>query len=246
MFHICASSALATQNIETDLTPVPDTILPVFNAHFFPQDQPQLLFGAAMCTNISRARIQTPTLNKITNPFIRGVMNGLVPTSPGQVANYAQNTLPLAAREEIISFGTQTGAGNIRTTVLLGLLFQPQPIAAGSQYTMRGTSTTAVTANTWSLLTMVWQNQLPQGQYAVTGLQHQSANAQAARVIFLGGYYRPGSMSLAALSDYGHPIFRMGYLGQWGTFRDNILPNIEVLANGADAVHECYLDFQPL
>lgn len=246
MFHIVANSVAGAQNVETDLTPIPDTILPIFNAHFFPQDTPQLLFAAAMSTNISRARIQTPTLNKITNPFIRGVMSGLVPTSPGQVANYAMNPLQLAAREEIISFGTQTAVAATRITTLLGLLFTPNPIAAGSQYTMRGTSTTAAVANAWTLLAIVFQNQLPQGQYAVTGLQHQSANAQAARIIFLGGYYRPGCMSLAALSDYGHPIFRMGYLGQWGMFRDNIMPNIEVLCNGADAVHEVYLDFQPL
>jgi len=246
MFHICAYSALAAQNVETDLTPVTDTILPIFNGHFFPQDQPQLLFAAAMATSISRARIQTPTLNQITNPFIRGVMGGLVPTSPAQIANYGNNPLPLKAREEIISFGTQTGVGSLRTTVLLGLLFSQNPIAVGNQYTIRGTSTTAAVANVWTTLAITFQNQLPQGNYAVTGLQHQSANGQAARIIFLGGYYRPGSMSLAALTDYGHPLFRMGALGQWGTFRDNIMPNIEVLCNAADAAHEIYLDFQPL
>lgn len=246
MYHICAYSATGAQNVETDLAPVPDTVLPVFNAHFFPQDPLQLLFAAAMSTNISRARIQTPTLNQITTPFIRGVMSGLVPTTPGQVANYVQNPLPLKAREEIIVFGTQTAVAATRITALLGLLFTPLPIAAGSQYTIRGTSTTAAVANVWTLLTVTWQNQLPQGNYAVTGLQHQSANGQAARILFLGQYYRPGCMSMAALGDYAHPIFRMGYMGQWGMFRDNIMPNVEVLANGADAVHELYMDFQPL
>jgi hypothetical protein len=246
MFHICAYSVAGAQNVETDLTPVPDTILPIFNGHFFPQDPLQLLFAAAMTTTPSRARIQTPTLNKITTPFIRGIMAGLVPTSPGQVANYVGNTLTLAAREEIIVFGTQAAVAATRITALLGLLFQPLPMAGGTDYTMRGTSVTAAVANTWTLLTVVFQNQLPQGNYAVTGLQHQSANAQAARLIFLGQYYRPGCMSLAAIQDYGHPIFRLGFMGQWGTFRDNILPSVEVLCNAADAVHEIYLDFQPL
>jgi hypothetical protein len=53
-------------------------------------------------------------------------------------------------------------------------------------------------------------------------------------------------MSLANLGDYGHPLFRLGHMGQWGQFRDNIMPNVEVLCNGADAAHEVYLDVMPL
>jgi len=243
-YHVVANTASPAQNVETDLTPVNDTILPIFNTHWFPQDTPQLLWASAMSTSIARARVQTPTLLKTTSPYIRGIMGGLVPTTPAQVADYRVNPLDMRSREEIIVFGTQSNAMAMRITSLLGLLFSPMPPVTGDQYTMRGTSTTTVTANAWSLLTVVWQNQLPQGNYAVTGLQHQSTNAQAARVIFLGAYYRPGCMSLANLTDYGHPMFRLGGLGQWGGFRDNIMPNIEVLANGADAAHELYLDFQ--
>lgn len=246
MFHIEANSLAAAQNVETDLTPVPSPSIAVFNGHWFPQDPPQILFAAAMSTNIVRARIQTPTLLLTTTPWIRGVMAGLVPTSPAQVASYSMNPLDLKAREEIILLGTQSAVAATRITTIIGLLFGPNPPAPNDQYTMRGTSVTAAVANAWTLLTITWNNQLPQGNYAATGLQHQSANAQAARLIFLGQYYRPGSVSLANLTDYGHPIFRMGYLGQWGTWRDNIMPNIEVLCNGADAAHELYLDFQKL
>jgi hypothetical protein len=246
MFHIEANSVAAAQNVETDLTPIPSPSIAVFNGHWFPQDQPSIIFAAAMSTNILRARIQTPTLLLTTTPFIRGVMGGLIPTSPAQVANYVSNPLDLKAREEVILFGTQSAVAATRITTIIGMLFGNNPPATGDNYTMRGTSVTAAVANAWTLLTVVWQNQLPQGNYAVTGLQHQSANAQAARVIFLGQYYRPGCVSLAALTDYGHPIFRQGFMGQWGTWRDNIMPNIEVLANGADAAHELYLDFMKL
>jgi hypothetical protein len=246
MFHLEANSLAAAQNVETDLTPVPSPQLAVFNGHWFPQDQPSLIFAAAMSTNITRARIQTPTLNLITTPFIRGIMGGLIPTTPGQVSNWVPQPLALKAREEVIVFGVQSAVASTRITVLLGMLFGQVPPATGTQYTMRGTSVTAAVANAWTLLTVTWQNQLPQGNYAATGLQHQSANAQAARFIFLGQYYRPGCMSLANLIDFGHPIFRLGYLGQWGTWRDNIMPNVEVLCNAADAAHELYLDFMKL
>jgi len=246
MFHIEANTAVPAQNVEADLVPIPSSQIAIFNAHWFPQDPPQLIFAAAMSPNIVRARVQTPTLNLITTPFIRGIMGGLVPTSPAQVDNLVMQPLQLRAREEIIMFGVQSNAGAMRITTIIGLLFGPNPPAQGTIYTMRGTSTTAAVANAWTLLTMVWQNQLPQGNYAAVGMQHQSANAQAARIIFLGQYYRPGCVSQAALVDYAHPIFRMGYMGQWGTWRDNIMPNIEVLCNAADAVHEVYLDFMQL
>lgn len=246
MFHLAANSAAVAATAETDLATVPDPVLAVFNGHWFPQDPPQVIFAAAMGTLLTRARIQTPFLNTITTPYIRGIMASLVPNSPGQVADYSHAPFTLKAREEIIMQVTNSAITSTQTSTLLGLLFAPNPPAVGAQYTIRGTSTTAAVANKWTQLTMVWQNQFVQGNYAVTGLQHQSTNAQAARLIFLGQYYRPGCMSLANLGDYGHPIFRLGRMGQWGTFRDNILPNVEVLCNGADAVHEVYMDVMPL
>ena len=246
MFHVAANTAALIVTAETDLATVADPMLAVFNGHWFPQDPPQLIFAAAMGPYLARARIQTPTLGLMTTPFIRGMMLSAVPTSPASLANYYMNPLQLKAQEEIIVQVTDNAITSSQDTVLLGLQFGPNPPANGSIYTMRGTATTAATANKWTQLTMTWQNQLPQGRYAAVGMQHQSTNAQAARLIFLGQYYRPGCMSLANLQDVGHPMFRMGYMGQWGVWNNNIMPNIEVLCNGADASHEVYLDFMAL
>jgi hypothetical protein len=246
MFHLAANSASVASIAETDLATVPDAMLAVFNGHWFPQDPPQLIFACAMGAQLARVRIQTPTLNMMTTPFIRGFMLAAIPTSPSSLANYYQNPLQLKAQEEIIIQVTDAAVTAAQETILLGLQFGPSAPAMGSFYTMRGSSTTAAVPNKWTQLTMTWQNQVPQGRYAAVGLQHQSANAQAARLIFLGQYYRPGCVSLANLQDVGHPIFRLGYMGQWGTWNNNIMPNIEVLCNAADAVHEIYLDFMPL
>lgn len=242
MWHLVAYSSSIATGVQTDLTAVPDTVLPISNGHIVPQQPTDILFAAAMATNLQRAFIQSPLLGVITNPFIRGIMAGLVPTSPGQLATYAPGGLTIRMLEELQVQALQNAAGAQRVTALLGLSYSPNIPAVGDVYTLRGSSTGAAVANAWTTIAMTWANALPQGQYAVVGLQHQSANAQGCRLVLPGQVLRPGCMSQAALSDIAHPYFFKGYLGEWGRFNNYALPNVEVLCNAADAAHEVYMD----
>ena len=246
MFHLCAYSTSIATGVETELNAVTDGILPISNNHVVPQQPCSLLFAAAMATNLQRARISTPRFLQYTTPFIRGIMAGLVPTSPAQLATYLMAQLDLTQLEEITINAFQNAAGAQRVTALLGLQFSPNPPATGDIFTLRGTSTGAAVANAWTQIAMTWQNALPRGRYAICGLQHQSANGQAARLIIQQQFYRPGCMSQAALSDVAHPYFFKGALGQWGVFDNQTFPNVEVLCNAADAAHEVYMDVMPL
>lgn len=242
MFHLAAYSASIATGVETDLTPVPDTIITIQNGHLLPNQELNLIFAAAMATNIQRARISTPKMLVVTTPYIRGIMAGLVPTSPAQLATYLNSPFTLRATEEIQVLALQNAAGAQRVTVLMGLQTSPNMPISGDIFTIRGTSTTAAVANTWTPLTMTWQNTLPNGRYAIVGLQHQSANGQACRLSIESERYRPGCMSQAALSDIAHPYFMKGAMGKWAEFSNYAFPVPEVLANAADAAHEVYMD----
>jgi hypothetical protein len=246
MFHLSAYSTSIATGVETDLTAVQDNVLPISNSHLVPQLPCAVIFAAVMATNIQRARIQSPTLQQITTPFIRGIMPALVPSSPAQLATYLMNPLDVKMLEEIQILAFQNAAGAQRVTCLVGLQFSPGIPISGDIYTLRGTSTTPAVANAWTQIAVTWQNALPQGQYAVAGLQHQSANGQAARLIIQQLFYRPGCMSQALLTDIAHPYFFKGAMGQWGVFNNYAMPNVEVLCNAADAAHELYLDIVPL
>jgi len=241
MHHCLAWSVDCVTATLTDLTPVPDTIFTVMNAHFLPRRDLKAFWAAAMATNLQRAQIETPTLLQLAPNMIRGIMAGLVPTSPQEMLTLASNPLRLLMTEEITIRGIQNAGANQRITVVMGVEVTPNPPAFGDMFWLRGTSTSAAVANAWSLLTMVWATTLPQGVYAVVGLAVQSTNAQAARLVFEDSPYRPGSLSTPGLGNIQHPYFKLGSLGQWGTFPSYAMPNIEVLANAADAAHEIYL-----
>jgi hypothetical protein len=242
MFHTVAYSASIATGVETDVAAVADVTMQIQNSHIVPQAPCALIYAAAMATNLQRARIQTPLFNTLTTPFIRGIMAGLVPTSPCSLAAYAGLPLDLKQLEEIAILATQNAAGAQRVTAVLGLQMTPPVPANGDAYTIRGTGTAAAVANSWTQIPITWQNALPQGLYATVGLQHQSANGQAARLTFQAQYWRPGCVSQAGLSDIAHPYFFKGFLGEWGRFYNYAMPTVEVLANAADAAHEFYMD----
>jgi len=245
-FHLAAYSESIATGVETDLDAVTDNIIPITNTHLLPQDPCDLIFAAAMATNLQRSRIQSPQIVQYTTPFIRGQMNALVPSSPAQLATYLNNPLALKPIQEIQVLALQNAAGAQRVTALLGLRFGMMPPAPGNIYTIRGSSVTAAVANVWTTVIVTWQNALPPGRYGIVGLQHQSANGQAARLICQNQYYRPGCMSQIALSDLAHPYFMKGYMGIWGYFWNYAFPGVEVLCNAADAAHDIYMDVVPL
>lgn len=243
MHHTVVNSAVCVTATETDLTPITDGPLTIQNGHWLPPQDLPIWYAAAMATNLQRARFSSGTLRIPTTPYIRPITNALIPNDPMRFANYQQNPLTARMQEELSILGIQNAGANQRITTVLGfgINFQPSPI--GNIFSMRGTSTTAAVANTWTMISPTWQDTIAQGTYAIIGLDHQSANAQAARCYILNQYWRPGIISTPGLGDKGDEFFRRGGLGVWGTFTANYLPNIEVCCNAADAAHEVYLYF---
>ena len=243
MHHTCAFSLSIAQNTDLDVTAITDSILTIQNGHFLPPQDLKLWYIAAMSANLARARIITPSLRIPSTPYIRPINLGAIPVDPQRVADYRGNPLTIRMMEEFQVNCVQTGAGAERVTVIAGLGIDPKPAPIGDIISMRGTSTTAAVANAWSTIAVTWQDTIPQGQYAVVGLEHQSTNAQACRLNILNQYWRPGCVSVPTIAGFGQEMFRRGNLGEWGPFVSNYIPTVEVLCNGADASHEVYMYF---
>jgi hypothetical protein len=242
-FHLALYNSNATQNVDTDLAAVSDNILTIVNGHFLPQRPCELLFSAAASTNLARARVETPTLRQLARPFIRPVSGAVGWGYPQRIDDMRDVAVQLRATEEIQMYGFQTGAAAEQVFGAIGLGFGGYSRPAGSVSTMRGTSTTAAGVRSWTQLGSIsWTDTLPQGVYAVVGLEVQSATAIAARVIFEQQSLRPGSLSIQSLGTGVDEMFRNGGMGEWGRFNSYALPNIEVFCNAADAAHEIYLD----
>src|SRR5262249_19290050 len=105
----------------------------------------------------------------------------------------------------------------------------------------RFTSTTAAVANKWTTTVLTFQDSVPPGVYAMLWSECQSTNGQAHRWIIPNQLWRPGLPSATALSNRLPYDLYQGIFGTMGVFRSTALPQLQVLANGADAAHEGYL-----
>lgn len=242
MHHLCAFNSSLAASTLAQISAVTDGILAIQNNNFILQEPHSLVFAAAMSADLQRARIVTPKMRQITTPWIRPIRSAAVPAAEPRVADYRSNPFMLREREEISVEGFQSNVGAQEVTALLGIDWGNIPMPSGDTYRMRGTSTTAAVADTWTQIAVTWQDSIPVGRYAVVGLEVQSANARAARLILENQYPRPGAISTVAIGDMQHEMFRMGGLGVWGYFNSVRMPNVEVFANAADAAHEVYLD----
>jgi hypothetical protein len=241
--HTLAWFENIAQNALNDLTPVPDGIVAIQNAHFIFEEDHPLLFAWVGSATLNRARFVTPKLRQISLPFIRPTNVGVTPAVEGRVADYRPGTLVFRQREELAieAFQTAVGAEDVRAVAGFGWP-SITPAPNGERIKFRGTSVTAATINAWTDLVMTFADILPWGTYAVVGLEVQSANAIAARLILENVWPRPGSVSIALLGNQQDEMFSDGGLGEWGRFHSTRMPGIQVFAAVADAAHEVFLD----
>lgn len=247
-FHVTAHTMLILTAANTDVPALQDDYFTIQNTHFLLPEDRFLIWGWVAAATLNRARLFTPSIGVITRPFIRPIDRSALPTDLPSIADFRANPFRMRGQEELVLEATSGVAVSERFTALFGWTTQTTPAPAGDIYTLRATSVTAAVANSWTSLVATFDNQLPAGEYAVVGLEVQSANALGARLIFPGGSQkdRPGSVSVSALGNDNKDIFRKGGLGDWGRFRNTVLPTVQVLAQAADAAHEIYLDIVPL
>lgn len=244
MHHLAAffSTTLST-TANTDLPALTDDILNIQNNHFLPGENMQLLWASAGAATLNRCRLTSATLRQVSPPFIRPINNALVPSNFMQVADYRQNPFTVRGLEELAAEATSDIAmGNEDGWALIGLSPGMTPVPAGDIYTMRGTSTTAATADTWTTITTTFADTIPQGRFACVGLEVIGAAGIGARLIFDNQIWRPGCVLPATIDDTMPSLFRKGRLGQWGVFETFSMPRVQVLSTAATAVWDVYLD----
>jgi hypothetical protein len=229
--------------VATDITPVTDGIMTVANGHFLPQKNYNLLYAYYGGAVALRARFITPNWRQLSTPWIRPINLAIVPLDEPNFADYSNNPLVVRGLEEWQLEGYQgVGGGAAITVGVAGIAEGPiTPAPMGDIIAMRGTGTTTVTAGAWSQCTITWQDTLPNGTYAVVGLEAIGATAIAGRLIFEDQVLRPGCVGNGLTSSNGGALFRQGNLGIWGRFNAYRIPSVEMLCNAADTAQEIFL-----
>lgn len=241
MFHLLAWTADVVTATLTDMTPIPDGIIPISNSHFLPGDDYDVFWALSLGTNLQRTRITTPRLRQVSPVFVRPIQPTLIGSNDVNANWMANMPLRLSREEEIVVESIQNAGVNQQLTTIAAIGRQRVPVPPGDEYTIRLTSSTAAAANAWTQIAYTLDSQLPQGRYAVIGSEMFSTNGQAHRFTFDNQFVRPGSPSVAAATHRLPYPFYGTDLGVYGYFVTYSLPRIEVLCNGADATHEGYL-----
>lgn len=243
-FHTPAWFASLGNVVNADVAPVPDPIfIQTAAPHFLLPMSMKLIAAYASGSTLNRARFRSPNIVQYNQNglYIRPINQATLPGNNTNSMFIPQQTWQMKLNEELIAELTTNAAGPARSYVVAWLQAQYEPIPPGDEFKVRFTSVTAAVPNVWTQLAITLENNLPVATYAVTGLEVQSANAIAARLIFQNQQLRPGVPSINTLAQRQFWPFYGGGLGVYGKFETFSIPNVEVLCDVADAAHEGYL-----
>lgn len=207
-----------------------------------PAGMNNLLGAFAIGAMIDRARIETPSLRRTLLLDLPELNVAAEPVFPNALFNAFYNPIPLDEFEPMRALVAEAASGAEQETVLVWLGDGPQAPVTGEIYTVQALSATTLTAYAWTNGALTFSQTLPAGRYQVVGFRAQSNGLLAARLVFVGGTWRPGAIGTDAASDVGHSLFRRGALGVWGEFTHDQPPTVDFLSASADAAETVHLD----
>jgi hypothetical protein len=195
--------------------------------------------------HLEGSRFKAPSFYQVAPPHIRPSMRATLPGSDPNMQVLFDEPIQLSENEVLAVEAAHSHSSAETVTALVWLADDLEPAPAGQSFWIRYTSSGAVTSGLWSRITITLDQPLPDGTYAVVGMEHWSQTCIAARLVFPGRESRPGVLGLSgtngARSQRTHAVFYEGGLGLYGKFMSYTLPQVEVLATGTDNSHIGYL-----
>ncbi len=239
-FHLMTYQGTVNAASYTKVNSINDPAMPTYNNNYTPPQDYHALFAFSMGATQTAARIASPTISKNYPPSIRPILaSNAVPSDPN-LCILLESPLRLPQYEgieiDVINGGSEA------TYACIGATQQIVPAAKGELKVLRGTATTTLTANQYTTLSVTWDYTLAQGTYDVVSAEVYSATGRFFRLIFPGQTDRPGGICLNAVGNRSNLYFTARFaLGQWLTFPYTIMPQVEVMATGADAAQTVFL-----
>lgn len=187
-----------------------------------------------------RFRINAPSMLKVGYPQI-------VPLAP-LPGDDDPNFQLLLDRQILFASNEVVGVDAVAASGAAGaghaLLFFAKdiaPLPPGDAFWIRGEASSATTGNTWSTLDLTWDVTLPEGTWAIIGFVHVCTNGLAARLVFPGSSYRPGTLSIGTTAERTHAAFLEGKFGVFGQFAAFAPPGVEALTTAAATDHQVFI-----
>jgi hypothetical protein len=196
----------------------------------------------AVGATVTNARIESPSLRRVVNIDLANIDVAAMPSSPYNFVPWFGNPLELDEDEGLRALVSESAAGAEQDTVLAWLTDGKLEPVAAPIYTVRASSSTTLSAYAWTNCSLSFAQTLPSGRYQVVGMHALSTGAIAARIVFVGGVWRPGCICHQSVGNRILNHFRYGYLGVWGEFEATQPPTVDFLSASADTSETVFLD----
>lgn len=242
-FHLLDYNASVTNGVTNfDTAAITDGYASLQNGHYLLPKSLWTLFAGAYGANITRARLNAPTLRQVVLPQIQPLNVSLAPVTTTPLAIYPGGSFLIQAVDELAAELTNGGGAAEREHLLLGVGDRNFNVPQGQQFTLRATGTITAVSNTWTNGTFTLDAGLPAGRYSIVGASFVGANLLAARFVPIDGGMRPGAVAQATDAIIPSPIFRSGRLGEWLQFEHTAMPTLDIMATGANTAQTIYID----
>lgn len=215
--------------VDADLAAVTDPFLTVSNNHLILPTAMYLQGAYALGAALSRVKVVTPKLRATSYYSIRGIEESLTPLTNPNFDEIFWNPVVLNPIDETQALATNT-AGSSTDPETVGLWFgdMQRALPAGEMYTVRWTQPSTPGAAVWTQQSVVMDQVLPGGTYAIVGMEVVCTGAQWARIIFPSTTPRPGVICSQTVGFRNSRYFRYGLLGEFGRFQSIAQPLVEV------------------
>jgi hypothetical protein len=232
-----------TGGVLTELSALADQHVRVENTNIIvPKDVANLAAAMHLAASATLAQISSPSLRRTVLLDINPINVGAEPTFPALYQNLFYNPIPLTPDESLRALAAGSEAAAEAKVSLAWLCDGKLAPVGGEIYTVRATGSTTLTAYAWTNVALTFSQSLPAGTYQVVGMRATSAGCIAARLVFVGGIWRPGVIGNDAVSDPDESVFRNGNLGVYGEFYHDQPPTVDFLSISADTSETVFLD----
>lgn len=201
--------------------------------------------GISSTTLLNQMRITAPSLRERSLYQVAPLAIAATDVQPGA----SQIVIDLRDSPLELVVGEQMNAEALGTVVTqemwCGACLADGPIAPvkGKIFTIRTTgAAAALSIGLWNNRALTFDEDLPRGRYQIVGMRAESAGLIAARCVFVGSGWRPGTIGKAIVSQEQNDLFRQGRMGVFGEFEDIEPPTVDFLSLAADTLLYVYLD----
>lgn len=196
-----------------------------------PSGMGNLLWERAIskATGPKYGQVQSPTLRDLANQDINPVDTAEGLGAFDAYQDHGLDPRALTAAESVNFAIEATGGVAAANYGLICLGDGAVKPTTGKIFSVRATGAAALSAGSWVNTALTFNSTLPAGKYQVVGLWGQGANLAAARLVFIGGTFRPGVPTNSSVSTNRASGFRMGRYGVFGEFDTNQPPTVDCL-----------------